>query len=492
MTHTVNRVERGRYLDSVALMRVSRRLAAAQGVEDASLMMASPSNKALLADAALLTDEGQQAQGNDLVIAVRASTLELAQAALQTAQEFLSEKAATASASATKARSLAGAHGLMPDANLALISLPGDYAAHEARRALERGLHVLMFSDNVPLEDEVQLKRFAHEQGLLLMGPDCGTAFLAGTPIAFANAVPRGGVGIVSASGTGLQEVACLLARAGAGISHGIGVGGRDLDARVGAISTLDALDALGRDPATHTIVLISKPPAPEVAALVLERVATIGKPCVVCFLGLDELALPANATLARTLRDAAALALGRPVDNAASTPAALLDQAQVASGNRRQVRGLFCGGTLCAEAQIVFLAAGLAVASNAAIPGASQDAPHVFLDLGDDEFTQGRPHPMLEPEIRNDHVRAALAAAETGVILVDLVIGYGAHDNPAAVLVQALGDAANRIPVVASITGTAADPQGYEAQLQILRAAGVLVAGSNAQAAQWAAHLVS
>ncbi len=483
MTHTVNRVDRGRYLDSVALMRVSRRVAALEGVEEASLMMASPSNKALLLDARLLATPGQDAGANDLIIAVRAATQAQADAALQAAEGFLAEKAQSAVAGSVRARSLAGAHGLLADANLALISLPGEYAAHEARRALERGLHVLMFSDNVSLDEEINLKQLAHERGLLMMGPDCGTALIAGTPIAFANAVPRGSVGIVSASGTGLQEVSCLLARAGAGVSHGIGVGGRDLDARVGAIATLDALDALGRDPATQTIVLISKPPAREVAERVLARVASIGKPCVICFLGLDELPLPANAVFARTLREAAELALGKSVDG--PVPPTLPMQ-------RGSVRGLFCGGTLCAEAQIIFLAAGLPVASNAAVPGATDNASHVFLDLGDDEYTRGRPHPMLEPDIRNDHVRAALAQADTAVLLVDMVIGYGAHENPAAVLVEALGASLGRAPVVASITGTDSDPQGYARQADLLRAAGVLVASSNAQAAQWAAAMVN
>ena len=486
MTHTVNLVDRGRYLDSVALMRVSRRVAALQGVEEASLMMASPSNKALLLAAGLLVATGQDAGANDLIIAVRASTAAQAEAAMAAAQGFLSEKAQSAAAASLRARSLGGAHGLLPDANLVLISLPGEYAAGEARAALERGLHVLMFSDNVSIEDEVSLKGLAHERGLLLMGPDCGTALIAGVPIAFANAVPRGSVGIVSASGTGLQEVSCLLARAGAGVSHGIGVGGRDLDARVGALSTLDALDALGRDAATKTIVLISKPPAHDVAVRVLERVAVIGKPCVICFLGVDKLAVPANAQLARTLHEAAALALGT------SAPLHGDNSAPPLAKQSGSVRGLFCGGTLCAEAQIVFLDAGLEVSSNAAVPGASDKAKHVFLDLGDDEYTQGRPHPMLEPEIRNDHVRAALAAPDTGVLLVDLVIGYGAHDNPAGVLVQALGAAEGRVPVVASITGTDGDPQGHARQAQLLRAAGVWVAASNAQAAQWAAAMVS
>ena len=484
MSHIANRVERGLYRDSVALMRVSRRIAALAGVEEASLMMASPTNMALLRDARLLASDGEAAGPNDLVIAVRGAAADSAQAAVDAALLMLAEQpAGAAAAGLQRARSLAGAANLLGGANLALISVPGEHAALEARRALQSGLHALVFSDNVTLEDEIELKQLARERGLLMMGPDCGTALLAGTPIAFANAVPRGNIGIVSASGTGLQELSCLLARAGAGVSHGIGVGGRDLDARVGALATLAALDALGRDAATQTIVLISKPPAPEVAARVLDHVAGIGKPCVICFLGLADVPLPSNAVLARTLLQAAEAALGRPIDaDAMPTP---LQRAG-------RVRGLFCGGTLCAEAQIVFIGHGLTVRSNAPVPGASESAAHEFLDLGDDDYTRGRPHPMLEPEIRNDHVLAALAAPDTAVLLLDLVIGHGAHEDPAGVLVAALGPAAGRVPVIASITGTENDPQGYSRQAAILRAAGVLVALSNAHAAALAAAIVT
>ena len=482
MATTLNRVDRGNYLDSVALMRVSRKVAALAGVQEASLMMGSPSNKELLQAAGLLEPEGSQAGANDLIIAVCAATQADAAAAVESAQSLLLQKSESRSGNAVQAHSLAGAANLLDGANLALISVPGDYAPFEARKALQRGMHVLMFSDNVPLEEEVALKQLAHAQGLLLMGPDCGTAMIAGLPIAFANVVPRGSIGIVAASGTGLQEVACLIARAGAGISHGIGVGGRDLYVEVGATTTLDALDALARDPATQTIVLISKPPAPEVARKVLDRVATINKPCVVCFLGLPNADMPANAQFASTLCEAAEAALRFPIA-----------PKQITLPKRSgKVRGLFCGGTTCAEAQIVFLAQNLAVTSNAPVPGAATSAPHVFLDLGDDDYTRGKPHPMLEPDIRNDHVRAALAAPDTAAVLIDMVIGYGAHEDPASVLVAALGPQEGRVPVIGSVTGTERDPQSYSRQVAILENAGVIVAASNAHAAQLAASMVS
>src|ERR687888_354657 len=266
----VNRVERGRYLDSVALMRIARRLAELPGVEAAALMIGTPSNKALLADARLLAAEGQSAEPNDLLIAVRAPD---PSAALALAARLLNEPAVPEREPLRRARTLDSALALEPQANLALISVPGDFAAAEARHALERGRHAMVFSDNVTIDDEVALKRLAAERGRLVMGPDCGTALIGGAPLAFANVVPRGDIGIVSASGTGLQEVSCLIARLGGGVSHGIGVGGRDLDERVGALGMLSAIDLLDADAATKTLVLISKPPAPRIAQKVLERV---------------------------------------------------------------------------------------------------------------------------------------------------------------------------------------------------------------------------
>jgi FdrA protein len=463
----VNRVERGRYLDSVALMRVSRKLEALAGVKSAAVMIGSPSNRELLRGAGLLAREGEAATPNDLIIAILAHDERSGAEAMRQADALLSEtQVPAAGESLPRARGLGGGLGLMPQANLALISVPGEFAPHEARRALERGLHVLLFSDNVPLEDEAALKRLASERGLLMMGPDCGTAIIAGTPLAFANVLPRGDVGIVSASGTGLQEVASLVARMGGGISHGIGVGGRDLDARIGALGTLAAIDALAADPATAKIVLISKPPAPEVALRVLERIKGTSKPCVVCFLGMERDQSPMFAT---TLTEAAERTMGKKLSPLPS-PSREMKKIKGARGE-----GLYCGGTLCAEAELIFRRKGL--------------SGHRFVDLGDDEYTRGRPHPMIEPEIRNDHVARAMANPEVGLVLVDVVLGFGAHENPAGVLLKALKSPK---PVVASVTGTEQDPQVWSRQVALLREAGVVVAASNAHAAELAASVIS
>ena len=462
----VNRVERGRYLDSVALMRVSRKLEALAGVKSAAVMIGSPSNRDLLRGAGLLAKDGEAATPNDLIIAILAHDERSGADAMRQADTLLSETQVVAStASLPRARGLGGGLGLMPQANLALISVPGEFAAHEARRALERGLHVLLFSDNVPLEDEAALKRLAGERGLLMMGPDCGTAIIAGTPLAFANVLPRGDLGIVSASGTGLQEVAALIARMGGGISHGIGVGGRDLDARIGALGTLAAIEALAADPETAKIVLISKPPAPEVALRVLERIKGTSKPCVVCFLGMERDQSP---MFAGTLTEAAERIMGKRL--------APFPVKEIRKVKGARVEGLYCGGTLCAEAELIFRHKGLS-------------GHGFFVDLGDDEYTRGRPHPMIEPEIRNDHVARAMANPEVGLVLVDVVLGFGAHENPAGVLLKAIK---GQKPVLASVTGTEQDPQVWSRQVALLREAGVVVAASNAHAAELAAEAVS
>jgi len=488
VSRLLNRVHRAYYADSVALMRVSREVSNQDGVEIASLMIGTPSNRDLLSRAGLLTREGHAANSDDLVIAVRAKTQAAGEHALEEAVRQLENRASPPPQGYPRARRFDSVLSALPGANLALISTPGDYAAAEAQRALEAGLHVMVFSDNVPIAEEVRLKRLAVSKGLLLMGPDCGTAIVGGVPLAFANDLPGGDIGMISASGTGLQEVSSLLARRGHGISQAIGVGGRDLSDAVGGIMTLAALEALEADPATRCIVLISKPPSPEVAQRILGRIAKSAKPFVVCLLGASAARMPRNATLAPTLLAAAQAAAGEPMN--IPPPDGAVPRRQ------GRIEGLFCGGTLCAEAQLVLMQRGLQVSSNAPVPGASvsgaRSRRHRLLDLGDDEYTRGRPHPMIDPSLRGELVKRAAADPGIAVLLLDVVIGYGAHENPARKVLEALGHSRrNRPVVVASVTGTETDPQVYSRQVQQLRSAGIVVAGSNAEAALAAATVV-
>lgn len=492
MEHTLNKVFQGFYKDSVALMRLSRDLAAMNGVNEAALMMGSPSNKQILKDAGLLAGDGATAEGGDLILAVRAKDSDAAKKAAEVIEpQIMSQTRAATGDTVWQPQTIRAAAKANPDANLALISVPGEFAAAEARKAISRGLNVMMFSDNVSIEDEISLKVQAREQGVLMMGPDCGTAILDGVPLAFANKVTIGDIGIVGASGTGIQEVTTLISNNGGGISQAIGVGGRDLKDEIGGISTLMAIDRLDADPATKHIVLISKPPGKNVLPRILERVRQSAKPFTICFIGASDLELPSNATAARTLKDAAQAALG---GDAFAEPA--VSGVSVPKG-RTGIRGLYSGGTLAAETQLILLDAGLKVASNAAVPGAGSlsDAGdmHKIIDLGDDEYTQGRPHPMIDPEIRRDPLAAALADSTVDVVLIDIVIGYGAHPDPAGQLAEMLStmQRADNPTIIASVTGTEQDPQIRSSQIQSLQAAGILVAGSNADAAMAALKLL-
>ena len=519
-TVVINEVRRGFYLDSVALMRLSSDLVALPGIEGATAMIGTPSNLDIMREAGLLAPPGERAGPNDLVLAVRAADQEAAEAALSRAGGALEREIAPADDAEWRPRTLEGALNRLPDANLVLVSTPGDYAAREARRALDRGLNVMLFSDNVSIESERALKERAHSLGLLVLGPDCGTAYIAGTPLAFANVVPRGRVGVVAASGTGLQEVAVLLARAGAGISHGIGVGGRDLSDAVGGVSTLDAIDLLASDAGTDHLILVSKPPGLRTAGLVFERLAAAGKPgTAVVFGGEGMETPPAGVVLTPTLKAAVERATGRSIAPEFDIAAAARREVERLGPGRNTLRGLFCGGTLATEAHAVLVAAGLDVASNTAPAGtrdssgasgvtradhgitaavapaetSGSNARHAIVDLGADEYTVARAHPMIDPAIRTAKVREALSEPGVAVVLLDVVLGLGAHPDPARPICDAIRDASGDAPVVvASVCGTRDDPQDHGRQATMLGDAGVVVAPSNADAATVAAEIVN
>jgi succinyl-CoA synthetase alpha subunit len=400
-------------------------------------------------------------------------------------------------------RSLQMALARSPAANLALISVPGDYAAAEAMKALRLGLHVMLFSDNVALADEVALKRYADGKGLLVMGPDCGTAIVDGVPLGFANAVRRGAVGVVGASGTGTQQVTSLVHRRGGGISHAIGTGGHDLGKDVGGITMLRGLALLARDEDTKAIVLISKPPSPAIAREVIAAARKAGKPVVINFIGSTDDPSGGNLHVSRTLDDAAsaavALAKGRKPSRASSSPLKL-PKLKFKRG-QRYIRGLFSGGTFCYEASALLgdVWSNAPVDPKRAIEDPWKSREHTLIDLGDDVFTRGRPHPMIDLRLRNERMLEEAADPQVAVILLDVVLGYGSHADPAAELVptiekaQGIGRKKGRnLAVVASVCGTDEDPQGLEREEAALREAGVLLTESNASAARLAGAIVA
>lgn len=492
------------YFDSVVLMGVAARAKSSAGVREAAAFMGTPANKALLVAAGFDLSGVDNAGTGDLIVAVSAESSEIADSAAADAiDSLLGKKRTTASdgvGTPAPPRSLAGAIRRIATrdarADLAVISLPGAYVETQAMLALKRGLHTFIFSDNVPVDAEVRLKTEAVERGLLCMGPDCGTAWIGGVGIGFSNEVPRGGIGLISASGTGLQAVACGLAAGGEGVSHGIGVGGRDLSAEVGGRMTLQALAMLEDDPATEMIVIISKPPAPETLPVLEKAVAAVTKPVVVACLGAPE-HTDGDVVWVSTLSDAveATLAVrqGRARSRADFTePDRVAELVAGVAVRRGPLLGLFTGGTLAHEAELILegTLGNVAYGDESAL----SRGEHSILDLGDDQYTQGKPHPMIDPQARADRIRDDVDDA--AVVLLDLVLGRNSHPDPSAPVVEAIDAARTRLgdqaPVfVASVTGTAADAQNRPRQEESLRAAGVLVLPDNAQATRLAAQLL-
>ncbi|CAN5295303.1 hypothetical protein BH11ACT1_BH11ACT1_02860 [soil metagenome] len=479
------------YQDSVSLMLLSQQLSALDGVTKVSVMMGTPANKDILRATGFASADLDAAAAGDMVLGMDLVDGTDVDAIVAAADDALRNQArAGASSGIRTARSLGRALVLAPSANLALVSIPGQYVAAQVAELLERDLNVMIFSDNVSVEDELALKRSAAERGLLVMGPDCGTASIGGVPLAFANVVRRGPIGIAGASGTGTQEVMSQIDQLGGGISSAIGLGGRDLGETIGGLSCLQALAALEADPETSTIVIVSKPPAPSVRARIEEYAHGLTKNVVVVFLGEEPtVERDGNVWYAYTLADAAARAVslagsGRPTF----------------ASSQRTIRGLYTGGTLASEAaMLVRHDLGLPEGDTSHADGYMlRSDGHEILDLGDDAYTQGRPHPMIDPSTRVERLPALFDDATTAVVLLDVVIGYGASEDPAGALVPAIRDGIARaaasgrpIAVVASVCGTRSDVQGFDDQQQKLRDAGVTVLPNNAAAVRHATSLV-
>lgn len=495
----LTQIRRGAYYDSVVLMQLQRALAALPGVDEAGVVMGTAANKELLAESDLLGAEARDAAAEDLIIAVRAGEVEAAQAALDQVDALLVRKS-TVGDDEYRPKTLAAALQTLPNARWALVSTPGRYAAGVARDALAHGLNVFLYSDNVSVEDEVALKRQAAAKGLLVMGPDCGTAIVNGVGLGFANRVRRGSIGIVGASGTGLQYVTSRTHERGAGITHALGTGGRDLSDAVGATTALQALDLLRRDPETRVIVIISKPPSAAVAQRLLNAARATGKSTVIHFIGYQSGRTdPGDLLFANSLDECAELA----VMLAESTG----DPTTEAPSYRRTgyLRGLFSGGTLAYEAQILLRDHLADIWSNAPLDKALKLANslhsegHSILDLGEDEFTVGRLHPMLDNDLRIKRLLQEAADPTCGAILLDVVLGYGAHPDPAAELAPAIQRAkqiavemGRDLPVVVLLVGTDEDPQDWDRQRELLAEAGALVYSRSNNAILAAAEFVT
>jgi FdrA protein len=505
-------IKTGTYRDSITLLRMTKEVGSMAGVKQAAIVMATPLNMRVLADIGFVDPTLKKAGTDDLVIALEASEDSALEGALKKVDELLAKGEARESGPALPT-SLSEAFQGAPDANLVVISVPGAYAKREGMAALKAGLDVFMFSSNVPKEDEKQLKKLAVDKRLLMMGPDCGTAIINHKVLGFGNAIRPGSIGIVSASGTGLQEVSTLIHRSGEGISQAIGTGGGDLSDKVGGIMTSEALRILEEDPQTKVIVMISKPPGPRTLRSVLRLVRDSRKRIVVNFLGArysgSDLGKQSQAS---TLEEAAATACrlaGMELPPAPLTDSAtsklVFAEAQQLSEGQKHIRGLFAGGTLCTEAQIVLTPLVGRVWSNAPVsPDMKVDGPariqgHTCIDMGADEFVVGRAHPMIDFTLRKMSITREAKDPQTAVILLDVELGIGSNPDPAGELVPAIREAkelcrreGRYLSVVGSVVGTEGDFQGLESQESKLRSAGVVLAGSNARAASLAALIAT
>ncbi len=500
MAVTKVEIRSGAYYDSVVLMQLQRALADLPGVIDAGVVMGTDANKDVLAQSDLLTDEGKAAQPDDMLIVVKADDEAAADNALGSVDDLLSRKRGVGVEAAYLPKSIEAAVDMLPAAQWVLVSVPGRYAAGVARQALEHNKHIFLYSDNVSLDDEISLKKEAADKGLLVMGPDCGTAIVNGVGLGFANRVRRGPIGVVAASGTGLQQTTARIHQMGGGITHALGTGGRDLKEAVGAITARQGLDLLIRDPETKVIVLVSKPPAPAVAEQLLKLARSTDKPVVVDFIGYIPSARRLdNLYFASTFDETAELAVSLAENPPTAEPLPL----DKFSAGQKYLRGLFSGGTLAYEAQLILKEYLPDVLSNAPLDPSlkMKDAVvsegNCIVDLGEDEFTVGRLHPMMDNDLRIRRLLKEAEDPEVAVILLDVVLGDGAHSDPASELgpaiaqAKAIAAAAGRyLEVVAIVVGTDEDPQDMDTQIEVLKKAGARVETSNDRAVRYVGKL--
>lgn len=515
---TAYTIRKGRYLDSVFLMQVAQRISGQPGVRQVAALMTTEKNKELLADIGFIQTDLVTAAADDLVVALIGDDAAVLDEILSDLERWLVRPASPSGT--VRVRTLDEALARQPRSNLAVISVPGAYAAAEARRALQRGLNVFLFSSNVSVEDEVSLKREARRRGLIVMGPDCGTAMIGGVGLGFANAVRRGPIGVVAAMGSGLQEFTCLVHDAGSGISHALGLGGRDLSDKVGGLSAMATLEALEADEATRVVAVLSKPPGEATRRALAERLRQARKPVVLCFLGLSpgETDLGRGLTVARTLDEAAAVAVklageanggdtlrGESVDLEPEAKQRLAAERKHLAPKQRYLRGLFSGGSLSYQAQQILRDGGWQIYTNAPMIGTFplSDAWHSrgnsLVDMGSEEFTDGRPHPMIDATLRRERMLAEADDPEVGALLLDFVLGSNASPDPAGDLVEAIRQARRKVearggylPVIASVCGTEDDPQDVRRQAEKLRETGAVVLSSGAQAAAFCRDLLA
>ncbi|AWX15439.1 FdrA family protein [Mergibacter septicus] len=495
-----NIVIKNRYYDSATLMLLTNKVKESLGLnpEDIAIMMATEMNKRIIAESALLDQIGENANPGDVLIAIRTELEQ--EKILELIEKTLSQKNNKKLEKNKAVTSIQEALALYDnDINFAVISLPGLYAAREAKKLLNAGKHILLFSDNVSIEDEINLKNLAIEKDLLMMGPDCGTAIINGVGLGFANKVNKGNIGIVAASGTGLQEVATIISNHGGGISNAFGTGGRDIQDIVGGKMMLYCLDLLIKDKNTDIIVIVSKPPQAEVLNKIKEKLREVNKIVIACFLGADpEIFKDSNIIFSPSLAGAAKKALeanGIMIKNDFN----IEKISEELNRNNRQfkyIRGIYCGGTLAYETLLMLKSNGYTVYSNLSkdkdkkLTSKQNSREHTVIDMGDDEFTLGKPHPMIDPIQRSERFLQEALDSNVSILLADVELGYGSNDSAAEILckdIEAIYQQRSDIVIIVIICGSKDDYQNYDEKKQLFEKAGAIVAPSNSEAVELA-----
>lgn len=484
-------VKKGSYHDSVVLMLLTNQISTIKGVKKVSIMMATPANKDIYRQSGLNTEELESASANDMVVVADVDDESLLDTIMQETEEFFKKQSTKESdkKGAEAVKSWDKALEKLPEANLAVISIPGAYAALEADRALDEGMNVFMFSDNVTLEDEIKLKNKAHEKGLAVMGPDCGTGIIQGVPVAFTNNVTPGSIGIIGASGTGIQELTTIIDRLGEGVKNAIGTGGRDLSTEVGGTTMMDMIEAMESDTSVKVLIIISKPPAKEVRDRISDRLSNFRKPVITLFLGEKPEYHEEGFYHAYTLDEAARLAVGLVRGEEVKEAEVKADTADFFKPEEKKtIKAYYSGGTLAGEAAMLIKdALDMKVPPQKAEGFMLKTGGHIVVDLGDDVYTQGKPHPMIDPAKRIECMQEAIDDASTGVILLDIMLGYGSHEDMAGALLPSIIELRDKAKAegrklffVATVCGTRRDFQDYDGAVSKLKDAGVIVCENN------------
>lgn len=514
------------YRDSLNLLKISDIMKrSSSGIVEAVVIMGTKTNKAVLVKLGFPSTKINQATESDLIIAIEAVDKGSVDSALRKVEELLHSDGSsdTSNLVSENPTDLDSALVSMSNANLALISIPGEYVKDLSIKLSNEGIHQQIFSDHVPLDDELTIKEYAAKKGVLVLGPGAGTSIINGKGIGFSNVLRRGPVGIIAAAGTGLQEVSSLLDQCDIGVAYGLGVGANDPKEKIGGLMMLEALKVLEELPDIEIMTIVSKPPSPRAKKQIIDYIVKHGKKkYVLAFLGGGHDDSLPNSTKSKivqvtTLASAVFAVAGLTSNELYKQSLVRLRiepeilQRSVAKEwkgfgqQQKYIRALYTGGTFAYETQVILNGILKDLFSNAPtgrtkkLPQSSKSKKHSILDLGEEEFTQGRPHPMIDPTIRRLRLVEESQDPEVGVVMMDFVLGYGSNPDPVGAVLKEIGQVkatarkgGRYLSIVTHVCGTKGDPQGYDESVRKLENVGALVFPTNALAAIASAQIIA